>query len=424
MMPERVGYLEPGCSKGFRARGSLIRFVASFQEKSLVPDLQLASRPTCIRPAVESEFEPEEAGGADLIAVTETARWIRTMALEVTGLVLPHRVLTVRNSRATYVERCGEDFSVTRVADARVVSARGKHVLLSKEEGRHQCVLGLGEGGDLSRKQRGELPTRIARSSLEVAHPVAISDAIYPTGNIYHLYVNEMLPYLFLTRMGLLDKRTSLLVVGGPTEYQKSLMGLLDIPWVEAPPGAVLKDVTVMHQSPSLTRSAVQHFRTFRRSVLLRHDLPVNAEDGERLYIARRHRFPRQQPLIAKVAASFGYKLVFLEDLSFRDQIAITAGSAHWIADHGAAEVHLLWATLSSLIEITPRNANGSLIGSDCYGSLLSDVTPQALYNVIPGTTPVKSGNRLLQRRRHAAGPMFEVSVSDLRELLTDIHSS
>ena len=78
----------------------------------------------------------------------------------------------------------------------------------------------------------------------------------------------------------------------------------------------------------------------------------------DRIFMARRApRDLENQLEMERITERYGYKTVFLEDYSIRDQLGIGAQAKHVIAVHGAAMSFLLMSKrIDSLIEILPPN--------------------------------------------------------------------
>jgi hypothetical protein len=83
----------------------------------------------------------------------------------------------------------------------------------------------------------------------------------------------------------------------------------------------------------------------------------------ERVFLARRDaRSLLNQTEVEKTVARFGYRTVFMEDYSLREQLSIGAQAKHVVASHGAAMGFLIMGKwIDSIVEFLPANDYAAL---------------------------------------------------------------
>jgi capsular polysaccharide biosynthesis protein len=97
------------------------------------------------------------------------------------------------------------------------------------------------------------------------------------------------------------------------------------------------------------------------RKELLRFCDQVKAGDkayGKKLYVSRlksRRSIP-EEALMEKFFLSEGFKVIYAEDFSLKEQISIFRNATLVVAVHGAGITNLVWAEKCKLVELMPIN--------------------------------------------------------------------
>jgi capsular polysaccharide biosynthesis protein len=146
--------------------------------------------------------------------------------------------------------------------------------------------------------------------------------------------------------------------------------------------------------------------RAFRSQILSQISPPPAAND--RIYVARkpeaRNRRIVNHADVETMVHQHGFRTIFFEDLSLRDQISTAAKATAMIAPHGSGMTHTLFMKeRSSIIEIFPNRRQTSC---DCYEQLA--VVPQHHYCCIESAKD--------------CGSDIEVDIASLRATLQNHH--
>lgn len=295
-------------------------------------------------------------------------------------------------------------------ADVHVLSGRAKIITSIPEKQTPTKIFGWGDGGQLSEQQIREMPLFFFKTRL-IPKNLVISDSVKNQDNLYHFYLDDLLPFLLLKKKFSWSENFRLVFLEKPTRYQRNLLSLMQVEYVYRWRQAACSHLTVMRLSNSLVEESIADFRHSSAAKL--EDSCENPRLGKfsaRVYLARRHRRPDNQILLERLAKGFGYQKLFFEDLSFSDQIFLGKNTKHWLADHGAGLVHMIWGTPESLIEIVPVTAEGTSFGGGCFKNLLSEVNSSAKYHEIRGSPLVVGENR------------FIADLSKVKNALQSIH--
>jgi hypothetical protein len=137
----------------------------------------------------------------------------------------------------------------------------------------------------------------------------------------------------------------------------------------------------------------------------------------DRIFLARRA--PRNldnQAEMEKLAGKYGYKTIFLEDYSIREQLSIGAQAKHVIAVHGAAMSFLLMnRKIDSLIELFPPHVYDDIF-SKClsprvgrYEQIIADFDARVAHSGWSAILYFKNRN-------------FSANTNLVEQLLSEIH--
>lgn len=138
----------------------------------------------------------------------------------------------------------------------------------------------------------------------------------------------------------------------------------------------------------------------------------------EKIFLSRRPpRNLKNQAEVERVIGEFGYRTVYLEDYSIREQLSIGAQARHVIAVHGAAMSFLLVnKRIDSLIELFPPNVHHDIF-SKClsprtgrYEQILESFDPKVTHSGWESIYYFKDRN-------------FSVHTGLLERLLSEIHA-
>lgn len=272
-----------------------------------------------------------------------------------------------------------------------VFSARAKVVSSIPGKSAEKEIFGWGNEGTLSSQQIRELPFCLS-DRYPISEKVVISDVVYNQENLYHFYLDFLLPFLSLHSSEAGNPWPRLLFLDKPSEYQKNCLAFLGVDFVYRKSQATCDHLRVMRMSEGLRAKGVDHFI---ESVIPKIDYFSERHERlsppDRIYIARRSRRPANQRVLTELASKFGYVKVFFEDLTFLQQISVSRNARHWLADHGAGLVHMIWGTPESLVEIVPWTVEGKPFGDGCFEDLLYRLNPTAGYHAVLGNSPKKS---------------------------------
>jgi len=260
-----------------------------------------------------------------------------------------------------------------------ITSSRSKVLSAFSTQSKSHTVFGWGPGGELHQKQNASLPLLLSGQPLETSN-VVISDSIFDQRNLYHFYLHLILPFIKKLKDGALQSDSKLLLLEETNLYQKNLMALLNVNYVVRLRSARCNSVAVIHITPKLIRESVSNFI----SSFDFKPRPIDRDPTKRVYLARRIRRPSNQVEVSELAKRYGYQTLFFEDLDFEAQLDVSRTTSHWLADHGAGLVHIIWSYPLSLVEMVPPVDSGQF-GSGCYMELLAMVDEGAEYASIDG---------------------------------------
>ncbi len=227
--------------------------------------------------------------------------------------------------------------------------------------------------------------------------------------NPWH-WVVDCLPKLISLERALAGRPLTLLMPEGLSEFQReSMQALLPANFSVAflPPETWIESETFFWPSLASGRCNAWlppgYFDEMRARVFAHHHLPAAAQPHRRLYITRRnakHRRVENEAEVAAILQEFGFEIIELERLSFRDQLDLFQQAAVVAGPHGAGLV----ATVFS----------GPL-------TLLVFYATQRPPNYFH-TQALALGQRHLYLLGHAPGEddHFTVNLTDLRSLLAE----
>lgn len=112
----------------------------------------------------------------------------------------------------------------------------------------------------------------------------------------------------------------------------------------------------------------IRKYREWIRSNLVSNGSPSD----RRIYVARKPTAKARRIInhadVEHLTQQYGYRTVYFETLSLREQLTLAAGSVAMVAPHGSGMTHTLFMEEgSSIIELFPFNRAGSV---DCYERL------------------------------------------------------
>jgi hypothetical protein len=301
--------------------------------------------------------------------------------------------------------------NLSRFKRVRVFDPRARIVTSIDPEKGKFIAHGWGEKGTLTEKQVERLPLLVRKRKM-MKGTFLITDFVANPENLYHFYLHNILPVFFVQRKLRLEN-APLLLLKDPTRYQKQLLKYLGIKSVTLRKQAVCEELLAIRTSDS---SVAEYLGYFRNSPERREVASENSgkqiKRYRRVYLARRTRRPSNQSAVSKIARKFGYQKIYMEDLSFFDQIALGSTVEDWLVDHGAGLIHAIWGTPESVVEILPPTASGVPFGSRCFEPLLRELNSAASYLPITGV-PRTSGSA-----RNDAWIPFSAPIQEIESAL------
>ena len=137
----------------------------------------------------------------------------------------------------------------------------------------------------------------------------------------------------------------------------------------------------------------------------------------ERVFLARRDvRHLRNQEEVERLAEEYGYRTLYAEDYSLRDQLSIGAHARHVLAIHGAAMSLLLMSEhIESVIELLPDH-NYNVVFPVCLAPRVSRY--EQIISEFDQSVVHSGWNAIVQ---HKNAP-FAVDVNLLRSRLSAVH--
>jgi hypothetical protein len=260
-----------------------------------------------------------------------------------------------------------------------------------------------------------------ASAAKPVTFPTPVLDmrAIEPH-NITHLLA-EIIPYYLLAKAAVGGDITLLLSrqVKGSFAELLSTLGIVPVTESRRVTGEIIKirgtrGLSVYDLPETFDCSGIQ----FAPDIYDGHNLS-SASHPERIFFARRDsRNIENQAEVEALARQYGYTIIFPEDHSITEQLAIGASAKHVLAIHGAAiSLLLMNKKAESLIELFPPNVQHQL-----YPAILGEKIVR-YEQIVPDFNPsvVHSGWETILSFK---GRKFSVDTPLLGKVLSDIHGT
>jgi len=191
-----------------------------------------------------------------------------------------------------------------------------------------------------------------------------------PLSKNYFHWVIDYLPYIAAAKMA--DRKIKFLCSENLTQYQLQALNCLKIEpqlilhsdWIVAENVIVPK---TRHLSGSPTIQTLEFLRKSFESLA-----PDSEDTNPRLYVSRRYssRALQNEAEIERILDENGFEILYLERISFTDQIRKFANSDIIIASHGAGLTNILWCKAGTkVIEVTSPN-----VFNPCYRNLSDQI--------------------------------------------------
>ena len=191
-----------------------------------------------------------------------------------------------------------------------------------------------------------------------------------PLSKNYFHWVIDYLPYIAAAKMA--GKEIKFLCSENLTQYQ-----LQALDWFTIQPELIVHTDWMMAQNVIVPKTRhLSGSPTIQTLEFLRKSFESLAPDSEdtnpRLYVSRRYssRALQNETEIERVLEENGFEILYLERLSFKDQIQKFANSDVIIASHGAGLTNILWSKAGTkVIEVTSPN-----VFNPCYRNLSEQI--------------------------------------------------
>lgn len=162
------------------------------------------------------------------------------------------------------------------------------------------------------------------------------------------------------------------------------------------------------------------HLQATRAAILAAHSLPNRHEGTQRIYISRARAGVRHvinEAAVVELLSEFGFRMVYLEALSFAEQVRTLHDASVVVAPHGAGLANLLFAGRIPVVELTTP------VTTPVYFFLALALGQDYRY-VLPAETPPEPVIRsLADARRYSAARDQDITVplEELRTVLRQI---
>ena len=191
-----------------------------------------------------------------------------------------------------------------------------------------------------------------------------------PLSKNYFHWVIDYLPYIAAAKKA--GKEIKFLCSENLTQYQVQALN-----WLKIQPELVLHSDWIMAQNVIVPKTRhLSGSPTIQTLDFLRRSFESLAPDSEntnpRLYISRKYssRALQNEAEIERILEEKGFEILYLERLSFQDQIQKFANSDVIIASHGAGLTNILWCKADTkVIEVTSPN-----VFNPCFRNLSEQI--------------------------------------------------
>lgn len=191
-----------------------------------------------------------------------------------------------------------------------------------------------------------------------------------PLSKNYFHWVIDYLPYIAAAKMA--GKEVKFLCSENLTQYQFQALN-----WLKIQPELVVHSDWIMAQNVIVPKTRhLSGSPTIQTLEFLRKSFETLAADSEntnpRLYVSRRYssRALQNEAEIERILEEKGFEILYLERLSFKDQIQKFANSDVIIASHGAGLTNILWCKAGTkVMEVTSPN-----VFNPCYRNLSEQI--------------------------------------------------
>lgn len=191
-----------------------------------------------------------------------------------------------------------------------------------------------------------------------------------PLSKNYFHWVIDYLPYIAAAKMA--GKEIKFLCSENLTQYQLQALN-----WLKIQPELVVHSDWVMAQNVIVPKTRhLSGSPTIETLDFLRRSFESLAPDSEdtnpRLYVSRKYssRALQNEAEVERILEEKGFEILYLERLSFKDQIQKFANSDVIIASHGAGLTNILWCKAGTkVIEVTSPN-----VFNPCYRNLSEQI--------------------------------------------------
>jgi capsular polysaccharide biosynthesis protein len=330
-------------------------------------------------------------------AHSRTRDWVQTLPDPVGGyqetqpaqkVVLPHPGRG--NAEAHWVFEQAAEFVTPATFVARVPRGHvvGQNGAVLTDDG---CVL-----GDLSREWFFDSDQHSLLFTLRLPNPTELqgltANLATASGWNYFHWLTEVLPRLdILNKAGLALADVDWFVTNGTAPFQGDSLAWLGVPLdkirVASKHSHFICETLLAPSPPGIPGEVPEWVVRFLREQFLAGFKPGSRR--ERIYISRtRSRFRRvtNEPEVNALLARHGHREVFLERLSFREQVELFAGCESVVAPHGAGLSNLVFcAPGTRVIELfAPGYIN------PCYWRIASWIGAHYQYLLGEGPVPAR----------------------------------
>lgn len=188
--------------------------------------------------------------------------------------------------------------------------------------------------------------------------------------NYYHWIFDSLSRLKILEESGYLDLVDYYLLPNYSQQYKIDSFSFLNIDndkilnSMECP--HIIADVVIVAEHGN--RMPVEKWISdYLRNIFLRDSLPIEnvASTSDKIYVSRRKASTRRiinEDEIEEYLLKRGFKTVYLEDLSFKEQVSLFNNAVSVISVHGAGLANVLFCKSNTqVVEIFPPNSNSSI---------------------------------------------------------------
>lgn len=224
----------------------------------------------------------------------------------------------------------------------------------------------------------------------------------------YPLIVDEIvlaIPQFRALLDALNDTRREIIPIQKSRKYEVAEMVYIsDVSWM---PINVKGSVGLIDEDCRVSKECIDYLR---QKVMRSYDVILSSDLRQKLFLSRKSNYSQRLSNETQVAAlfqSYGFKVIYPEELSLKEQVELFARASIVVGTTGAALTNIIYCPPgTTLVSIIPREYNFNV-----YSTIAYNMGLRALY----------LDAKILKRGRKISGDTFELDLDDCERFLKDI---